>query len=189
MKTVDKSLVLPYIVRSLELGGGLAAHLLSLPLELGEVVATVPETTPQQDLLRFEVGGIVNGRETGHFLEELITKHLRIRGNRYVVFESDLSRRAPALSTAEEPYFFYRDETLYYVDANLASPESIRGVLRWARRWPLLGVLSSLAAAAPIEVRSEVDDELLKELAIRTEHLVVGAYDEEAVLVWSRKTA
>jgi hypothetical protein len=178
--------VIAYMRESLKSGDTLASYIHEKPLEKGRIIAVVPETTKPEALLQFDVGG-VGETDPKDFLVPAITDYLEGEGNRYAVFET-LSRPGDeGLRRSEEPYFVYDDEVYNFLHEGVLSRASARAVVVWARRYPpLVGILSRLASDRLLTPREQVSDAFLRELAEGMDHLFIGAYDDEAVLMWSR---
>ena len=52
--------------------------------------------------------------------------------------------------------------------------------------FPRVGVLTSLPEGKVLQAGEEVGTEFIDQLVYNTEHILVGAYDDEGMVVWSR---
>ena len=57
--------------------------------------------------------------------------------------------------------------------------------IKAGRAYPFIGVLTSLPKHEPsFQGRQVVTENVLQELAMRTDYIIVGAYDNENELIW-----
>jgi len=177
---------LRYIRSELAHGRGLARHLLGLPLEQGRVVTYLPSTVVAEDLLDFGSGGVAGGEENVR-LAELIVGYLRGRktGIPVCVFEHYAHRGDP---WKKDLRYFVVDEEVFLLVHRDTRTEEIAKTAQKAHLYPSIGILSTLPQDQSLpEDRSEQDLRLLQGLSERTDHVMIGAYDAEAWLVWSRR--
>jgi hypothetical protein len=176
-----------YIQSSLFDGDTLSRHLLSLPLKNGQVTAHLPATVSSEMAQRFEVGGITTRNNTVPHLVAFITTYLSGRGKPCAVFEAIERHGDLYLSLSKQPFFVHNSEIYYFLGSQNRDSEKVRTVIQAARSYPFIGVLTSLSESDPdIRVAQEVTESVLRKLAARTKHLLIGAYDAEGILVWSR---
>ena len=55
-----------------------------------------------------------------------------------------------------------------------------------ASDYPSILILTSIISSSTLPVRSNIDEALAEELMANVSHVIVGAYDEEGYLIWSR---
>ena len=175
-----------YIQASLFDGDTLSRHLLGLPFNNGRVATHLPATVSSETAQRFEVGGATTSNNTVSHLVDFITVYLS-QGRRYAVFEAIERCGDPCLSPLEQPFFIHDSEIYYFLDSKDFDSEKVKRLVQVARSYPFIGVLTSLPESDPgIRVAQEVTESVLEKLAARTTHLLIGAYDAEGVLIWSR---
>jgi hypothetical protein len=64
-------------------------------------------------------------------------------------------------------------------------PGKIIHTMRDANPYPFVGVLTRIAGSNPqIQAKREVTESTLQALAFSAEHILIGAYDNEAMLIW-----
>lgn len=178
---------LSYMTSQLAQGDTLARLLLELPLADGEIWTFLPPMTSSQDRRQFQKGGIVKKLITEKWLIPFILEHLRAGPRHYAVFETLARAGDPSLSTGELPYILYGKEVYYFLRGSLHSQEAIRRVIRFARGYPFVGTLTCLPGNfAEISEGEQVSASTLHDFAKLTDHLLIGVYDDESRLVWSR---
>ena len=75
-----------------------------------------------------------------------------------------------------------------YLGSAQASDRNVRLIIRWGRGYPRIIALTSVPV--PLERGTlQIEADFLKALAQRSEHVLVGAYDECAVVIWSKTGA
>ncbi len=176
---------LGYIRECLSQGGLLSEYLLGLPLTRGRVWSRLPSGVGPEARRDFDSGGITTIAATRSWLVPLIDNYLRAREGRYAVFETLWHRGDPVLSKWTGRYFTHKGCVYRFVPSQCCGREEVIGALEDARSYPLVGILASLPQGEPnIATDAEVSAHTLEELACRTDRLLIGAYDDESVLVW-----
>jgi hypothetical protein len=66
------------------------------------------------------------------------------------------------------------------------SADQVRLALQGARQYPLVAALTSLTEQGTVFRGQQVEDAVLQDLAKHAEHILIGAYDEEAIVIWHR---
>jgi hypothetical protein len=96
------------------------------------------------------------------------------------------SKGDPFLATWELPFFTVGNEVYLFADAD-SSTDQIRKILGEAHVYPAIGVVSRIPKRHSALRRGDgADPRLLPLLAEGTRHLIIGAYDAEGWLIWSR---
>ena len=165
----------------------LSAYLFALPLEKGSVVAYLPMNVSPEASRDFNAGGIARIAETEPRLAGFIMEYLGGRGKPYVVFEDAFKLSTDlSLQRADYIYFTHRSEVYHFLTSRDRDTARIISTIRTARCYPFLGALTSIPDDEPdIQCCQEVSNEFLRMLAMRTKHIIVGAYDLEAQLIWT----
>ncbi|HEY3265365.1 MAG TPA: hypothetical protein VGM37_00445 [Armatimonadota bacterium] len=179
-----------FIRSVLEKGSGrsLGRALLALPLEDGSVETYLPRHPGDEQLAAFRWGGIGGGQRPKS--AEIIGPYLNGRPERCVVWPDGMPEYIfPGFQRSADDSLWFRLGTEPYV--YLHGPGPIEGAeiemaLRHAKGYHFVCALTSWPEGTPIAPATEVTAETLQGLADRTQILLVGAYDEEAILAWRR---
>lgn len=184
-------------------------YLCELPLEMGRVFAFLPLTPTIRDLLHF--AWHINSREDlesgtvdSEYREkerEFIASFLLGPSNRLAVFYGGTApplKRPVRLVGGVTTFFFTRSfpnnyssevptiTDMYYLVRAGVSGDTLDEGLSVAQRMPFFGALTSLPEGRPLPGSEELDDQMLRSLASRTESILVGAYGDDATLIWTR---
>lgn len=175
-----------YIRGSLAQGRSLAREVARLALEAGAAVALLPSDVAPQAAQRFHVGGVARTAATEPAIARLVSDFLAGAADRLAVFEDALALPTDAsLARRKLPFVTCGSDVLYLVVPG-SDTDTITRALRFATSHVLLGVLTTAAGALPRPGES-ISTATLTELATRADKLLIGAYDGESVLVWSRR--
>jgi len=191
-----------YIREQLAKGLTLASYLLRLPLEEGVVRAYLPDTASEEAAQNFREGGVREGifldelasymalpkEEEDDSLTTLILEHLAKSDAPLVVFEDAAgSPEFPAWQSPKHQYFIFNSEVYHFLNPQDVDLRRIHRTIWTAHVYPFIGILTSRSTAEQeIGDRQKVTADTLEKLANRTRHLVIGAYDLEGELIWSR---
>lgn len=172
-----------FIRSELAQGRDLAALITKLPLEQGSVVTFLPASVGAQELGDFGSGGVAGGDQNEN-LAQLIGAYLGSDVKRICVFEHPAARRGDPVRSSD--FFTVGDTVLTFVTA-VASQSRVERAAREAHWYPGIGILSSLREGEPpIPPQSVQPESCLVDLVANIEHLLIGAYDAEGWLVWSK---
>lgn len=175
-----------YIKRELGDGDTLANYLLDLELEKGQVMTHLPNGVNLETILQFGTGGVVSKSYTTENLLVWIREYLDGGSNHLAIFETLARPEDPSLSIPGPPFLVHKNEVYYFVTSH-SSESAISRSVRFARSYPFVGVLSSLPLEKyTIRTGQRIDKNTLRNLVQRCRYLLVGVYDNEAVLVWKR---
>lgn len=175
-----------YIRGELALGRHLGSALLRLPIESGRAFTFLPPNVSPGDLHDFGSGGVASGEENRR-LALLVSAYLTTShtGTPIGVFEHALARKQDSRKPTF-PYFTVEDSV--YVAIRRGA--SIQQIADWAREvhaYPSIGVLSSPEGKAlRIEHDSEQSPATLEAIADAADVVLIGAYDTEAWVYWTR---
>jgi hypothetical protein len=187
---------IPYIREKLTLGHKLAEESQKLPLEAGAVHALLPEGTPPEEYMDFEGGSVspttwvspqVQRIDNGEIIEAeaLFVRDYLVSDVRHVAaFEDPFAEVGDRFLEGER--YFTDGKQIYYVltSADLQMEQIIECV-RTGSAYCGLGVLSSWPGFA-LASGQKISDLAFRAIAQAADHMLVGAYDGEADLIWSR---
>lgn len=176
-----------YIRSCLSEGDTLSRHLLVQPLESGRVTAQLPDSVDPEISQRFEVGGITRRSDTEFNLITFISAYLNEPGKRYVMFETLARLGDASLASSNNQFLTHRSEVYYFLTSRNCNSEKIINAVRKARSYPFIGVLTSTPEDEPdIQTGHTLAPDVLEKFATRAEHILIGAYDNEGILIWSK---
>ena len=206
---------LDYVRSCLASGKTLSAHLLQLPLDTGRVWAYLPENVAPEAARSFRMGGVIPidqdaeveifsdgklaatlipvrthplGVRTEQVLLQFISSYLSESGERYVVFEHALAHPTdPFIQTGTSKFFSYGPEVYHFLSSQDVNLAQIHDTVRSASSYLFIASLTSLPVKQDIQPRQEVSLDTLKTLSNNTVHIIVGAYDGEGELIWSKR--
>lgn len=202
-----RPVALEYIRDRLRQGRTLSSLLLRLNLAIGQVWTYLPPEIDEEMAHQLTQGGIarsIQSLPTFHtgfgYLEPVMTpstpqvialiqRFLQTRAEAYCVFEAALAKLTDPviLRQHEQPYFFFDDEVYYFLTGQDLDAQRIDGAIRAARSYLLTGVLTTTPPGShTIQARQPITLQELQILVERTEMIVVGAYDGEGFVIWSR---
>jgi hypothetical protein len=187
-------------------GNTLSKHLLRLPLDEGRVVTYLPLTASPDAIKRFAVGGIIPTTRLQHEVDagkyefvqlsraevelklaDLISAYLNQPGSRYAIFEHALAEPTdPWLAQTSAKFFTYRSEVYIFLTSQDISTKAIVSAIRTAATYRFTGILCTTSKLPDLGTGQVVEQDTLRALAKSTEHIIVGAYDGESEIVWSR---
>jgi hypothetical protein len=167
----------------------MAREILSDPPS-GSVVTFAPEEMTAEELADFDGGCLGDTLETLVPVWEFAAAHLRTKTSerRYLICEYTYALKTDGfLARTTHPYFTYDDEVYSYLAAGPVSKEEVRETLA-AGAYPSIAALTSLPGDEPaIAPHSDQPRDVLQALAHRAAHVLIGAYDKEGWLIWSRQ--
>jgi hypothetical protein len=187
---------LEYVQSQLQQGWTLAQRLLELPLSSGRMTAYLPHDVGPRNTLDFDEG-LFSREESGEAWArslDLVRSHLSKPDRPYALTESFMNRGDSGLRPIRDSYFIFRSEVVFFLTSRETDPIRIRTFFRDARIYPFVVALTSLPAGMQEieacddpETCPDVDPTVLGAIAARTEKLLIGAWDDEGVIVWTRR--
>lgn len=201
-----------YIRDCLANGKTLARYLLQRPdLESGTVTTFLPSDVGKEAATQFKWGGKLRRDpatfvyrtepdgsrtrwepvpNTDPWLVSIIQAFLRAAEDRVCIFENALARPSdPVLSRSESRVLVFDNEVYHFLSAADWASTIIAQAIREAGcpYPPLIGAMASAADEAGFSGEGrQISSAQLKVLAERTEKIVIGAYDGEGYLIWSK---
>ena len=200
-----------FIRLKLSTGPALAQSLCELPLELGRVVSFLPTTPKLWDLLHF--ARAINSRadlESGRVDREyrdrerdVVVNFLKEGSSNAAFFYTHTftPERKPQRVTQDSSvdYFYhhthmkYGEEKTHFTDgyfllrAPLPKDQILECLQRVTRERAFVGTLINLSEPLPeAKEGGTITRETLQLIAARTEMILVSAYDDDAILIWTR---
>ena len=183
-----------YMREQLASGNILAQRLLALPLEAGLAVSYLPEAVDMETARDFAHSitlrtGIQVTAEVEAEAVTFIAAYLRQADDSIAIFETQARPGDAWLTKAHDFQFFAYDTEVYgYVTSQEWHPSEVMAVFRHRREYPYVANLTSLPGDDVDHWRLEITLTLLEQLAERTVHILIGAYDGEGYIIWSVKT-
>lgn len=204
-----------YLQKWLERGGKTLAKALlqAQPLERGRVAAMLPTYVSDEKALQFEGGVLKEPPPETHYIEtdpsgkrwrwvrkpttepclvEIIQGYLKADEGRICVFEDYLARPSdPVPPSRRDHMVTFKEECYQIVTWKDSTAEKIKATIREAKAgWPpLIGAMTSVPKEydLALEAGKEIAIADIRLFAERAEKLIIGAYDGEGYLVWSRR--
>lgn len=177
-----------YIKDKLSQGHTLAQELQKLPLDAGCVfVDLYPEDANKAiQLTDFYSGGIRSHRGNQEELEELIQGYLQSKKNRYALFQDyNTKPQDPYLQSRKVPYVLYGEEIYDFQSSYSHDLESIKECLHNTDAlWIKISLLCTFPPGFSISPYQQISTGDLFTIVGGTTHILVGAYDMEANLIW-----
>lgn len=176
-----------YIKTCLSQGDTLSNFLLKLPLEDGDVTSYLPDNSTFRDAVGFSTGGKIKKYSAEHILAEYISEYFSRQSMSYALFEAIERPTDPYLSSINTNYFVYKTEIYYFLTAGSSNNENIINILRTARAYPCVGILTTPSEKKPtFSTGQKLTLNDLRMFVTRTEHIIVDAYDGEGYVIWSK---
>jgi len=181
----------------------LSSFLSQQDIESGKVYTFVPESTSEEQLYNFEVGGLypsekkfVNGtwlskviNEAKPLVEKIIEDYLSANHGNYCVFEEcNGTPNSPWVINSKIEYVYIGDEMYYFFNRENNINEKLKQAFLHSGGWYFLCVLSSLRPYDynKIEAFHEISPMLIEAIAHNTTAFFVDAYDGEGYLMWEK---
>lgn len=198
-----------YVRERLADGKALSKCLLeTLDLERGKLTTFLPPGVSEAEVYQFSYGGklhqaekrkttLANGRSfygapvpnTDKLLISTIRAHLASTNSPFCIFEHQLA-------VPEDPWLSHKGlqiattgrTVLLFLTAGQTDEELIRSTTKRARSAfpPLVGALARSPSEMMLTNGARVEPDGLQRIAEQTEKLIVGAYDGESYLIWTR---
>jgi hypothetical protein len=148
----------------------------------------LPANTCIEAISNYDYGGITSCEQSVKWLVGKIQEFLSSETNRLVLFQDALAESTdPCIQRIHLPILTYCKEVYFWLsNDNSKQPELIREVLKNADDHFLVGIMSSLPEPHA-RLTSNLNIDLIKILAKRTEHIFVSAFDEEGYIICSLK--
>ena len=185
----DKAL--KYIRDELAYGDVIAESLLQyINFEQGIIYTFLPDDVKDIECLDFRDSVSKNYQamysETHKIVAEFIKTYLSRHKSGIAVFETLASPDDRFLKYREPQYFSNQQKVYLYLVNKNADVQEVNEIISGARGYPCIGILSSLPSSETIQTQQIVNDNFLQQLVVETEHIIIGAFDEDGFLFWSK---
>ena len=183
--------VIPYIRRELANGSAFSRNLAEMTLEDGGVVSYLPHELHMTEGVNFgdslDLRGGGAARLAREATAEFVSSYLRRGAKRIALFET-LSRIGDSSMSRESlPYVTHFGEVYFLATHSESDPDAVLERIKWARHYPFVaGLIDLIATRVHVLPHAEVPAEDLAALARKTTHILIGAFDMEGFLIWSR---
>lgn len=201
-----------YIYSCLAKGKTFASYLSTLNLKKGRVITFLPIEVSEEVAKQFELGGklpvpppkahISFTSEDGSkwrmapkpninlCLVEIIQKFLTKGQEHICIFEDALAKPSdPYMVSSTVPWLAFNDEVYYFLSWRDTDSRKIEQVIKEASNVypPTIGAMISVPDSREFTFEErKITIDQLKILAERTEKIIIGAYDGEGYLIWSK---
>jgi hypothetical protein len=157
-------------------------------LERGVISTFLPSGLDESQLQEFKAGRNVDSRLTESWLAALIHSYVSDGLNRLAIFEEALgSASDPWIRGIDLPHFVVGNDICLFVSGNGDDHRLERILDRASTAWPgALGILTEAPWFNPPTLGEVIELSTLARLVASADRIVVGAYDGEGYLVWSR---
>jgi hypothetical protein len=182
---------LDYIKEELANGDLVAKFLLQqIKFEQGVIRTHLPDDVNDKATLDFRDSVAKDYQamytETHKWVAGFITAYLSQQKNNIAVFETLGSPKDPFLQRRKPQYFSNQQNVYVYTAGNSYDEQEISQILREARGYPCVGILTSLSNIKTISSEQTVSDDFIQKLVKETKHIIIGAFDEDGFLLWSK---
>jgi hypothetical protein len=117
---------------------------------------------------------------------DFITTYLSQHKNGIAVFETLASPDSPFLKKRNSQFFSHQQRVYLYLVNENANVKEADKIIAGARGYPCIGILSSLPDSETIRNQQVVNGDFLTKLSVETECIIIGAFDEDGFLFWSK---
>lgn len=196
-----------YIKRCLENGKTLSGLLLeNQDLKLGVIETYIPCNASENSSLNFEFGGTISASEstvveefkdsfgiepiynTDRYLVEEIYDFLTPNKFGVCVFEDESAEASdPFLKNLSTDVRYFGDEVYHFINSDMPDKVKIKKTISVSRSWLFVGVLTFFEPKSFDLTSANISKEDIRKFAEQAKHIIVGAYDKEGFLIWSKK--
>ena len=186
-----ESNALEFIKAELANGSTFASIILQdLQLASGKVTTFLPEDVDGGSITDFTDSVADDYRrmysETHDEIRNFILRYLSKGKNNLAIFEDALSPDAEYFQKERVQFFSYGQEAYRYLTGNDLNEDKIARTITRARGYPFIAALTSHTKPVTRQVHKAMSDDDLRELAAEIDHIIIGAFDEDGFLVWTK---
>lgn len=161
-----------------------------LVVKSGQVCGLVPEGTTAARAVEFDRGGLVGTRSTDRWLVEHMLSVCHAKPEGLLIFDEPWGGRKgdPAVMGRRGQRLFHEKFVYHYVEANTANRQLVEDAMKSPGGFLFVAAFSlyTLAASALSSDLTIRDDQVMRNIAVRTEELYISAYDRESFVVWRK---
>jgi hypothetical protein len=185
---------LEYIKEELAIGDAIAKSLWRLiKFKEGVIRTFLPDDVIDKENLNFR-DSIAEDHQamysaTHKKVEDFITAYLSQQKNSIVIFETLASPGDPYLQRKKPQYFSNQRNVYLYFAGDNFDEQKLSRIISEARGYPCVGILTSLPHGKTVSSEQSVSDDFVQMLVEKTEHIIIGAFDEDGFLLWSKYLA
>jgi hypothetical protein len=88
---------------------------------------------------------------------------------------------------AQDQRIFQYENVTYHYLSNHADQEALKDTVGSASNYPLFLILTVVSSLDKLPARGHIQKDLAEELISNVAHVIVGAFDDEGYIVWSRQ--
>jgi hypothetical protein len=145
----------------------------------------------RQTLSDLKNGGAFDAEEAREILQHVvgfINDFLRERPSNVLLCEDQFFAIGDRPNLNENDIFEHAGATYHYhTDATLAiGSKTTEEALGAASSYPAILLLSSIPSGRALPVRTAIGNDLAEQLASGVMHVILGAFDEEGYIIWSK---
>lgn len=121
-------------------------------------------------------------KKVANFIAVFLSQHK----NNLVVFETFASPNDTYLKNRKLPHFINQQRVYLFLTGKNFDEQKAGHLVSAARGYPCVGILTSIPFGKFIFSQQSIRNQLLEKLARRTKHIIIGAFDEDGFLYWSK---
>jgi hypothetical protein len=176
-----------YVGSCLRQGAGLCAKVAETAFRDGTTFAPLPEGVSLQRAQKFTTGGLTSRRQTNAWLVDYVRSPRVGAVSGCLVFQDVWAK--PCDTAIPHPNGFFQGANVYYwLKKDAVDIHAISEIFRQMKSFLLIAMYSEYLP--PGESASQgrfVDESVVTDLARKTVRIFAGAYDQEGVVVWSKR--
>jgi hypothetical protein len=180
-----------YFVSALSYGHELDQQLLKkLDIDRGEIAAYLPRDYENRNIYQFSGGGIAKRDHSIECIISTIQDHLIAKGNNVCLIEDALSLPLDDFEKQQGvAVLSFQNEVYFYLENKYTHKNIIEYALTEAEQPNFfVCILTSKPSDDFMSIQDvSISNDKIEGLAIRTEKIILGAYDGEGYLIWHKQ--
>jgi hypothetical protein len=182
---------LRYLWSQLEQGGPFVTKIGQLPA--GRIWGYLPVSAiGKQEIDDFESGAAFTPESAHEILQRVhnfIAEFLDVDRSNVVIAEDQFFQLTDTPNADQDQVFRYEGKSYHYRYGADREPSRISAeqIMRQASHYPWILVLAKTSSDVPLPRLERIENGLVKSLIERIQHVIVGAFDEEGFLIWSKE--
>jgi hypothetical protein len=180
-----------YIEGELSKGGILSQQIQDLDFKQGTVFTylpngyDLPELDDYFESIEFKTGDRVIDKFEDIF-SEIVYEYLDKNSRRIAIFETFWEKNDPIVSGRDHQFFLFRSKVYDFISGSNIK-KTIKQYLRGAQYFPTIIVLSKTDISNDELFNKDLNQKEIKKIIENIEFLIIGAFDGEGFLFWSKK--